>query len=299
MAHENDGAGMNERAIRFDCHGAPLVGIFHPASNPNAKRGVLMIVGGGPQFRVGGHRQLVLWARKLADEGYPVLRFDYRGMGDSHGDFLGFEDADDDIRAGIDELQKQAPGLEEVVLWGECDAAAAILFYAYRDARVKSLALLNPWARTEAGQAKTVLRHYYLNRIMQPSFWRKVFSFNFDVVGSLRSALSLVSAAKAASGSTEVKAESPTAPLSRSASLPDRLYTGFNRFKGPVMLVMSGRDLIAREFDDLIRNSASWQQAIAAKPTTRFDLKEGDHTFSSREWRNQVVAWGLSWLRSH
>lgn len=289
---------MNERAIRFDCHGAPLVGIFHPVSQPGAKRAVLMVVGGGPQYRVGGHRQLVLWARKLAAEGYPVLRYDYRGMGDSHGKFLGFEDADDDIRAGIDQLLKEAPEVEEVILWGECDAASAILFYAYRDARVKGLTLLNPWARTEAGQAQTVLRHYYLDRLRQPSFWRKVFSFQFDIAGSIRSALSLISAAKGAKGSCEVEAESPTTPLPRSASLPNRLYTGFNRFKGPVMLVISGRDMIAREFDDLIRDAAPWHQAIAAKPTTRFDLKDADHTFSTKEWRDQVVSWGVGWLRS-
>lgn len=290
---------MNERAIRFDCHGAPLVGIFHPAASPAPRRGVLMVVGGGPQYRVGGHRQLVLWARKLSSEGYPVLRFDYRGMGDSHGDFLGFEDADDDIRAGIDQLLQESPGLEEIILWGECDAAAAILFYAYRDPRVKGLVLLNPWARTEAGQAKTVLRHYYLNRIMQPSFWRKVFSFQFNILDSVRSAIPLIAAAKGASGKNNDVAADPYAPLPRSASLPDRLYTGFHRFKGPVMLVMSGRDYIAREFNDLIRDSSPWQTAIAAKPTTRFDLEDGDHTFSSREWRDQVVNWGLSWLRGH
>lgn len=288
----------NERAIRFECQGVPLIGILHPARQPGAKRAVLMVVGGGPQYRAGGHRQLVLWARRLADEGFPVLRFDYRGMGDSHGKFLGFEHADEDIRAGVDQLLKEAPSVEDVILWGECDAASAILFYAYRDARVKGLTLLNPWARTEAGQAKTVLRHYYFDRLRQVSFWRKVFSFQLDFAGSIRSALSLISAAKGTQGSYEPQAESPTAPLLRTASLPDKLYTGFNRFKGPVMLVISGRDLIAREFEDLIRNSPPWQQAIAAKPITRFDLKGADHTFSSKEWRDQVVNWGIGWLRS-
>jgi alpha/beta superfamily hydrolase len=45
---------------------------------------VLVIVG-GPQYRAGSHRQFTLLARSLAEQGFAVLRFDYRGMGDSTG----------------------------------------------------------------------------------------------------------------------------------------------------------------------------------------------------------------------
>ena len=66
---------MTARALSFPCNGAPLVGIVHPAERPG-RTGVLMVVGGGPQYRVGGHRQLVLWARQLAASGVAVMRFD-------------------------------------------------------------------------------------------------------------------------------------------------------------------------------------------------------------------------------
>ena len=46
---------------------------------------------GGPQYRVGSHRQFTLMARAFAAAGYPVLRFDYRGIGDSEGESRGFE----------------------------------------------------------------------------------------------------------------------------------------------------------------------------------------------------------------
>ena len=288
---------MNERAIAFECAGSPLVGIFHPAAGTVAAHGVVIVVGGGPQYRVGGHRQLVLWARRLAAAGHPVLRFDYRGMGDSHGDFRGFEEVDDDIRMAIDRFCIEAPGVGEVVLWGECDAAAAMLFYAYRDARVKGLVLLNPWARTEAGQAKTVLRHYYLNRLMQPSFWRKLLSLRFNPLASLRSAMALVSKTRSAAGSAgQGGPAAATDALPRDMSLPDKLFAGYSRFRGPVMLVISGRDIIAREFDDLVAGSQDWQRVMAEKPTTRHDVKEGDHTFSSAVQRDQVISYGLAWL---
>jgi exosortase A-associated hydrolase 1 len=199
---------MNQSALVMDCEGVPLVGILH-RSDETAKRGVLVVVGGGPQYRVGGHRQLTLWARKLVASGYPVLRFDYRGMGDSHGDFRGFEDADADIQVAVDRLVAEVPGLQEIVLWGECDAASAILFYAHRDPRVKGVVLLNPWVRTAAVEAQAILRFYYLNRLMQPSFWRKVFSGRFNPFASAASAVKLVKQSRAAAAPATAAAAGP------------------------------------------------------------------------------------------
>jgi uncharacterized protein len=293
----NVGERVNESAIRFECNGDPLVGILHrPAMK--AKRGILIAVAGGPQYRVGGHRQLVLWARRMAEEGYPVFRFDYRGWGDSHGEFHDFDVVDDDIRAAMERFKSEVPELDEIVLWGECNAASAILFYAYRDTRVKGLVLLNPWVRTVEGQAKAILRHYYLKRFMEPSFWKKIFSGHFNPFKSLESALKLIGQSRAQSSSgKEVKVDSFASELLRDLALPDRMLAGLTRFNGPIMLVMSGRDLIAREFDEWVRGSPGWQQQLKIKSVTRHDFTDSDHTFSSAAERDQVVNWGLQWLR--
>lgn len=288
---------MKEAAICFPCHEAQLVGILHRPERAG-RRGVVIVVGGGPQYRVGGHRQLVLWARRLADEGYPVFRFDYRGMGDSHGDFRSFEEIDDDIHAALDCFVAEVPELDEIVLWGECDAAPAILFYAHRDARIRGLVLLNPWVRSEVGEARTILRHYYLARLMQPSFWTKVVGLRFNPIDSLRSAAHLLKRAASQPIAQEaVIDERDKAPLTRGSSLPSRVLSALSLFKGPVMLVLSGRDLVAREFDDLLQGSPVWKAQISA-PLTRHDLPEADHTFSSAPWRDQVVAWGRDWLHT-
>lgn len=289
---------MNEQAIAFDCQGVPLVGIVHRGENPG-RRGVLVVVGGGPQCRVGGHRQLTLWARHLSAHGYPVMRFDYRGMGDSHGAFRGFEHVDEDIQAALDEFFRQVPQLEEVVLWGECDAASAILFYAHRDARVKGAVLLNPWVRTEEGAARATLRFYYVRRLMEPSFWRKVFSGRFNPFASAASALRLVMQARGAARPAPPPAlpDGLSAALPADLPLPDRMLAGLRRFRAPLMLVLGGRDIIAREFDLLTGGSPGWQQELGRATVTRHDLPEGDHTFSSALQRDQVAAWGLEWLR--
>src|SRR5688572_8417307 len=159
-----------EHAFTFSCENAALVGILHQTRMP-AKRGILMVVG-GPQYRVGSHRQFVLLARSLAANGIPVMRFDHRGIGDSDDPYLGFEALEHDLSAAIDAFRASHPSLKEIVLFGLCDAASAILLYAYRDPRIVGLVLLNPWVRTAESEARTYLRHYYGQRLLAPDFWQ-------------------------------------------------------------------------------------------------------------------------------
>jgi uncharacterized protein len=72
--------GFAEEAITFACGDDQLLGILHHANGTPRRLGIVIVVG-GPQYRVGSHRQFVLMSRAFAAEGYPVLRFDYRGNG--------------------------------------------------------------------------------------------------------------------------------------------------------------------------------------------------------------------------
>ena len=76
-----------EYAKTFCSHEQQLLSIIHPAQAAeitDPQTGVLIIVG-GPQYRVGSHRQFVQLARALASNGIATMRFDYTGMGDSQG----------------------------------------------------------------------------------------------------------------------------------------------------------------------------------------------------------------------
>lgn len=186
---------MNEKAVVFSCGNDPLIGIIHQPDEP-VNTGVIIIVAGGPQYRVGAHRQFVTLGRQLASKGIPTLRFDHRGTGDSSGDYRGFVDMDKDIQAAIDTLLKEYPHLEKIALWGECESASAAAFYAYNDDRVSGLFLVNPWIRTEAGQAKTYLKHYYRKRLRDPKFWKKLRSGEFSFLKSAEAYLKLHSEAR-------------------------------------------------------------------------------------------------------
>lgn len=275
---------MNESAVAFACGGEWLYGVVHRPDAP-ARRGVVLVVG-GPQYRVGSHRQFVLLARHVARSGVAVLRFDYRGMGDSLGEERNFEHVGDDIRAAIDCLIERVPEVDEVALWGLCDAASAALFYAADDARVTGLALLNPWVRTEQTVAQTYLRHYYVDRLRDRAFWRKLARGELGIAKTFRSLLQTLRTARGAGA----------AQTSDDGDLPQRMLAGLRRFCGRVLLILSGDDITANEFRDVTERSPSWQQSLAEARVTRHDLPGANHTFSRREWRDQVSAWTAQWL---
>lgn len=282
-----------ECALTFECQGSRLYGILHLPQHIRS-RGVLIVVG-GPQYRVGSHRQFTLLARHLAAGGTPVMRFDCRGMGDSEGRPRTFEGMEEDIRCAIDTFLNEVPALNKLVIWGLCDAASAALFYAHRDERVAGLVLLNPWVRTDQGAAKVYLKHYYRTRIFQPELWSKIRQGNFSYGKAFRSlARTVGSALKEKRTGNANNGEPPTTVV----SLPERMLAGLGRFNGKTLLILSGNDLTAQEFSDLVKSSAEWQRLLASPDVLRHDLPEANHTFSRREWKDQVVIWTDGWLQS-
>ena len=177
---------IRDRALVFEVAGEQLLVIVSKPDFP-VDCGVLIIVG-GPQYRVGSHRQFLLLSRRLATEGYPAMRFDYRGMGDSSGTIRDFDDVSEDIGSAVDAFQLACPMVKRVVLWGLCDAASAALLYVQmsRDRRIAGLVLLNPWVRSVASLAQTHIKNYYGQRLLQKVFWIKLLSGKMQVLKSLQ-----------------------------------------------------------------------------------------------------------------
>jgi exosortase A-associated hydrolase 1 len=261
-----------------------------------SQRGILIVVG-GPQYRAGSHRQFTLLARSLAAQGTAVMRFDYRGMGDSEGDARTFEDVDDDIRHAIDQFQAHIPELREVVIWGLCDAASAASFYSHRDPRVTGLVLLNPWVRTEQSVAATYLKHYYARQLFSRQLWSKIIRFRFDYIGSARSLLGFVGAALPTSAARS-NAGRARGTATKAASLPERMLDGLRQFRGRILIILSGNDLTAKEFSDLTEASPEWRRLLDSSRVQRRVLPQANHTFSQRDWRDQVTEWTKDWIGS-
>lgn len=282
---------IDETPTTFRVEHAKLIGILHmPARTPHTG---FVIVVGGPQYRVGSHRQFLLLARHLAAQGIAVLRFDCRGMGDSAGEFPGFEHIAPDVAGAVDALLANVPSLQHVILWGLCDATLAICQCACQDARISGVVLLNPWVRTEASHARAQLRHYYLQRLTDREFLVKILSGKFNPLASLRS-LGRDLRRALTPGSRGDRVSVPSSGGEN--PLAQMMATSLARFRGRVLLILSGNDLTAKEFEDAARASEVWRRLYTDERLTLRHLEPADHTFSRRSWRDQVADWTSEWI---
>ena len=272
-----------EEAIRFTCSGDALLGIAARPDVP-ATSGFIVVVG-GPQYRVGSHRQFVLLSRRLAAAGHAVLRFDYRGMGDSPGQRQTFDSVSDDIAAAINALQTQQPSVHHITLWGLCDGASAALLYCQQtaDPRVRSLCLLNPWVRSELSLARTQVKHYYLQRLGQKDFWRKLLrgGVAWQALKGLTRNVGLALEGVWPRG-TEIASSQPV------QAFQHRMAAGWNSFSGNIVLILSGDDYTAKEFSGYLSHDPAWKNALSHPGLIRHDLPGVDHTFSTATARAQV-----------
>jgi uncharacterized protein len=281
---------FTEEAAGFPCEGEQLLGILARPEQPS-KLGVVIVVG-GPQTRVGSHRQFALLSRALAAAGYATFRFDYRGMGDSTGEQRSFEMVSMDIRAAIDGFQAACPEVSQIALWGLCDAASAALLYCgdKHDSRISGLCLLNPWVRSETTLARTQVKHYYGQRLLQREFWAKLLGGRLNV-------------AKAIAELLRKLGQASTRPAPRQAIsavyFQERMARALAEFSGKVLLVLSGEDFTAREFLEYTSGSDSWRGLLERPNLTRIDIAAANHTFSSQEWRESVENACLDWLKRH
>jgi exosortase A-associated hydrolase 1 len=250
---------------------ARLAAMLHRGSS-DARVGLLVVVG-GPQYRVGAHRQFLLLARRLASAGIPCLRFDVRGMGDSSGAAVDFLHCGADIEAAIAAFKARCPGLRGVVLWGLCDGAAAILLHAATRADVAGLVLLNPWVRQEHTLAQSMVRHYYWNRLWSKDFWRKLLRGGVDFRRSARGLLQALRKSRAAEAGATREEPAPT-----SANYIARMAAHWQACSAPSLVLLSGDDLVAA----VLRRHPLAEPAAAAAGALRRTARRRPHLLQRR-----------------
>lgn len=261
---------MSRRHITFPCHGAQLVGTIDEAPDQSRAETGLLLVTGGNEVRSGAWNGQAQFAARIASGGFPVLRFDRRGVGDSEGENKGFRASAPDIAAALAAFRQQCPQLSRVIGLGNCDAAAALMLAG--GSGLDALVLSNPWTIDDDGEdaPAEVVRDHYRRRLADPAAIRRLLT---GKVSLRKLAGSLLAAIRPA----------PKRP----AGLAAEIAEGIAGFQGPVRFLVAGRDRTGLAF------LAKWNKA---DPRIRI-CPEATHSYVEPHARDWLVEQVLEVLR--
>ena len=289
VVHVNGGT---ERVVCFGPAGR-LVGILGDATGVAKDPVAVLLLNAGMLHRVGPNRLHVKLARRLSELGYPNLRFDFGGIGDSSPGPEDLAEVLAQLQAecglAMDYLQSSL-GIERFVLVGMCSGADIALCVANHDSRVVGSGLINGrffdsiedttlWAEAEE---RTRARHYR-SRLCDWKSWRRVVTGQTNYRALLRHLGFRV---------WRRRAISPSASVSSPNSFKSKLLA----LKSPILLVYSD-------------GSSSWELARMRlgeslpcphrRGLIQIEcLAQTDHVFTSLAHQAQLIAMVAEWLDS-
>ncbi len=248
----------------------------------------------GCVHHVGPNRLSVMLARSLAAAGYPCLRFDLEGIGDSVARGEGRENdpyppsALDDARASL-AFMRERRGYRDFVALGLCSGAHTS-FHAglnFEDENIGEMILINPltfyWE--EGFEAATHFEDAvaYRKSLADPSRWKKLLRGDVNVarLAQVLVAQVLVRVKSRADALREMMAPRSASRLSRDLA---RLFAMKRRMTLFVAESDPGREILMTS-----ARRATAQGLKSGK--IRFEvIPEADHTFTQMKPRRELVA---------
>ncbi|MBA3897980.1 MAG: hydrolase 1, exosortase A system-associated [Sphingomonadaceae bacterium] len=245
------------RTLSFLCEGNALAATLDEADGSTG----LLIIQGGNEIRVGAHRGMAKLAAAVAGQGYPVLRFDRRGIGDSEGENQGYMSCGPDIAAAVEAFRAACARLERVVGFGNCDAATALVLHK---SPVDALILSNPWVVEPVDDLPppAAIKGHYARRMRDPAAWAALLTGKVDLRG-IAKGLGRIAAAK----------EAGTLAESFARALAVRLL--------PTTIVLAARDGTALAFDDEWKSTVF--NGLRDDPAIRLEtVDSASHSYAGR-----------------
>ena len=274
-----EGEGLTTRAAAISPWPLQLEVPVGAASRP----GVLFVVG-GPQTRVGAHRQFLRWARTFAAAGHATCRYDRAGRGDADGERLPPESAGAELLSALQQAMA-ATGVKRWVVFGLCDGATVGLLHGSGHAAVAGVVAVNPWVpAAEEVASQALVSGYYARRWLDPRFWQRLFTGQVAGLKALRGWLAHRARAARTGDNRTV------------AALPERLLQAVEASSTPTLWILSGKDRTADEFRALVGSSPRWQAALSRTGHARHVIAEADHTLSTAAHHDRVATLVGAWL---
>ena len=161
---------LSECASYFQVPGAHLYTVLHRTTAPVAR---VLLVGPFASERQNSYLPWVRWARHLAARNIEVLRFDYRGVGESLGLFedMTFKDWHADLQFLTDWFASRTPALP-LILHG-LEMGALLAAKSFDSDLGDALLLWSPPANANLALRSTLLRWVGLEQLLTPGAERR------------------------------------------------------------------------------------------------------------------------------
>lgn len=267
---------MNETPFFFPSGAYELYGVLHQPARVTGPGFVFCHPLG--EEKLWSHRVLVSFARTLANAGCPVLRFDYRGNGDSSGEFAE-ADVDailSDVDCAIDTLEAKT-GIDEVALLGLRFGGTAAAQIAERRADVRRLVL---WAPIVEG-ARYMQDLLRINLSTQLAVYREIRADREALVGEF------------AAGRTVNIEGYEFSPRMYEQIAALKIAGARRAFAGPVLVTQIERAATAKPAVDLLALTATYGAAAHRLIQEDFFWKEIDRFYDVAP---RLFASTLEWL---
>ncbi len=272
---------MAERPYAFSCQGMTIRGILHEPDGGGRGADVILFHGWGG-YRVGQNGLLVQAARRFCREGFRVLRFDFRGRGESDGRV---EEHDlnsmiEDAKAALEHV-RQKLGAKRVFAGGICSGGEVAVGTLYDGEQWDGVMLWSaPVFSAEATAARKLRKSLsylgaYVRKLFLRETWAKLFAgrIRFDIIRRVL-----------LGGSVHEKKEGERAEMSRSDVLPGRCPH--------VLLIYGTADPIANEAID-----AYTELFTRSGAKVKLHRVQGaNHGFYGYRWQQEVIAESARWL---
>jgi len=266
-----------------------LAAMLHWPEQP--KSTFIVMLHGWSGYRSGPHQMQTRAARHFARWGYPVLRFDFAGRGDSDGDagLTTLATMKDDLDCVREWIKSTFPG-KDIILAGLC-SGCEIAFAGAAAPEISGLMLWSaPVFAADASQQRTRRKRWhhlgeYARKLLRPATYRKLLRGEVDARG--------VSKVLSHQGGESKNIEN---------DLPGQLPRGWRQavmdanrhLYVPALLIYGSADPTAAE-------ASSWYETHLSRkcPLEKSWIEGANHSYYGLAWEAEVIARSGEWLEKY
>lgn len=297
--------------------GEQLVGILHLPEDRTVSRPCIVLLSPGVKMRVAPHRMYNKMADRYVRDGFPVLRFDFTGLGDAEGEIdmdmlshvynsIQLGRFSGDTRAALDWLERDY-GFTKFIVGGLCGGAITGLLASQSDPRIVALLALGIPAILDLGEAQQgahltkgeleQLGRGYLGKILDPQSWLRFLSFRSDYRVIFKSLRRLFE--RRIRAGAEVPTPVPRVEQPADNTNPRFAPAMFSMLENgrPMLHIFSGSDRLVWEFKEKFQDRHSERLSLYPDLVEIHVIDKANHILAHPDWFGEMLSVSSAWLK--